>query len=874
MKSAPFVVLTGLLQTTKAILTATDVYLEIGRGTSARPYTVRPALYGTYPYETIEERVVVLTGDLCSPLTAEETAGWGSSPFILMVNRGTCSFKAKTLRAQEAGSLALIVMDDKCVCEDEQSAMCHSDGPCKSIPPMMGDDVTAPGTATIPTVLIKKQDGEFATEYLMSDHCTNFNCPAKFSFRVPAPDDRVEWELFEGSSWYPDAETYGRTSPLLDFLPYVQALGDSAYFTPHYQVFEGLPPREDCHSGMFGSCSTLCTNHGRYCAYDPDGLGVGNTGADVVAEALRRLCIWKHYSVGVDVGTGPKWWQYNLEFLNQCDNRLNYPSTYDWTCASNVMLSVGIDKAVIEDCMEESGGTVDATENTLLQNEVEAWKNAGVTHEVSSEIGVNSVAISGAVTPQKTFAAICHGILDGTWPEVCTKCASCESYMEGCVKSSEFTCGPVDGPSAQPTPSPTDGGVDDENEEEDEDGGFLPDFDIPGLPDFSHCTEGDDQVPGACSGTESWHALQAIQKFQDCSDWQLQELLPALISSIAGLQEVADECGADGDDEEDGDRLLRSLRILRSLQQNDHGRGLQTGEDVCENDFFNEDQCKSIGCCEWDGVKCESAIGSDKCVSGQTKQCTDAATAFLMNSEITPYFLDIANHPLHYCSCTSELGDSLPACVISLPGQDDVDLSMLKTVTCIMGDDCDWLEESCGPMLDLLEICLESLDCNKKCVLPIDEAEATGQNAFWCLEDENKHVDGQAMAALTLKMDEYRAACATDGEEEDEGAEGDEDMREVNPRSTSDGWALSTPTILGVLALSVIGFIAYKKVSQGGRRGARGGEGEEGVQVVTMNILRERNEGGGVYGVVSKEEEEEEVGGGTIVQATAASFEI
>ena len=73
------------------------------------------------------------------------------------------------------------------------------------------------------------------------------------------------------------------------------ALGDRAYFTPHMYVYDGV--RSHCKGTPTDSfCFNLCTKNGRYCATDPDNdLEKGVSGADVVTESLRRLCIWKNY---------------------------------------------------------------------------------------------------------------------------------------------------------------------------------------------------------------------------------------------------------------------------------------------------------------------------------------------------------------------------------------------------------------------------------------------------------------------------------------------------------------------------------------------------------------------------------------------------
>ena len=52
---------------------------------------------------------------------------------------------------------------------------------------------------------------------------------------------------------------------------------------------------------------------------DPDNdMDHGITGAEVVTEALRRICIWKHF--GEQDGVGSVYWEYITEFLGRCDS--------------------------------------------------------------------------------------------------------------------------------------------------------------------------------------------------------------------------------------------------------------------------------------------------------------------------------------------------------------------------------------------------------------------------------------------------------------------------------------------------------------------------------------------------------------------------
>ena len=39
------------------------------------------------------------------------------------------------------------------------------------------------------------------------------------------------------------------------------------------------------------------------------------------------------------------------------------------------------------------------------------------------------------------------------------------------------------------------------------------------------------------------------------------------------------------------------------------------GEEVCEGQGFNQEECEAIACCEWDAQKCWSGVGNDPCSS-------------------------------------------------------------------------------------------------------------------------------------------------------------------------------------------------------------------------------------------------------------------
>ena len=329
----------------------------------------------------------------------------------------------------------------------------------------MADDGSG-GDITIPSFLLFKQDADAMKDVLRGNPGL---LRAKMTWNTPAPDNRVEWSLYHSpteASTKHFQKVFGSES---------KGLGKHSFFTPHYAIWS----RPECIGNS--ACDGLCTNHGRYCADDPDGVG-HITGADVVRETLRRLCIWQKY--GED-GIGEKWWAYGKEFINACDNEAHparFPSLRDNSCAMQTMKKVGIDSKAIEECMKISGGTDGNGDNNLLEKEVgAAFKVCTLTrlplfrasatvlvpgpvplfygftraHSVASPffsfplqagivaypaISINTKLMFGNINNRNVFSAICAGFLDGTQPDVCSACESCSANeLEGCALTKE--CG-------------------------------------------------------------------------------------------------------------------------------------------------------------------------------------------------------------------------------------------------------------------------------------------------------------------------------------------------------------------------------------------------------------------------------------------------
>mmetsp|Transcript_29560 Transcript_29560/g.35151 ORF Transcript_29560/g.35151 Transcript_29560/m.35151 type:complete len:511 (-) Transcript_29560:225-1757(-) len=378
----------------------------------------REALFGVPPYGgAIQSLLQHANNDLCSGPLDRNTLSSPGQPFILMVDRGSCTFVQKVRNAQHSGAVAVIIADNTCQCKHVKDGCQLEEGTlCEEREPLMADDGS--GTdITVPTMLMFKQDADPIKAAL------DKGAPVRMemSWSVPNPDDHVEYDL-----WSTVTDSKSNTFQKM-WMDAQLKLGGSAAFTPHYYIYDGVKAR--CRDGNgVNLCYTLCTNEGRYCAIDPDNdLDYGISGANVVEETLRRLCIWDIY--GND-GTGPELFQYVREF-DVCDNEQEFTNE---KCISDAMARAGVEITHVNKCVAKSGGTADNKENTRLQAQMEEVENNGII--VLPVAYVNGVPIRGTLDFDVIFKAVCAGYKDGTTPDICTKCSDCHDSSA----DSEYRC--------------------------------------------------------------------------------------------------------------------------------------------------------------------------------------------------------------------------------------------------------------------------------------------------------------------------------------------------------------------------------------------------------------------------------------------------
>jgi hypothetical protein len=398
-------------------------------------YDHRDALFGLIPYGgSIQAQVYYANDTLCA--SADVHKGYPErevkngvmlpweSPFVLMVDRGDCTFVSKVRSAQRAGATAVLIADTSCLCINQETCNSENDAPCEVQEPIMANDGSG-SDISIPTFLVFKQDADPIRETLKA----NKQVRVEMTFSVPINQDSVTYEL-----WSTPLDPVSMPIEKV-FKDAALALGDKAHFEPKMYIYDGM--KAGCDQNGEDECYNLCTNSGRYCAVDPDDdLDAGLSGADVVTESLRRLCVWQVY--GENNGVGKEYWNYITEFLSRCYDPINVDLFKDETCIKGAMTRASVDSTTIDNCIKDSGGLEGDVANVILDQQLADKEQTGII--LIPSLLVNSAPIRGELSLATAFRAICSGYSRGSEPPVCDKCAMCND-VAGCISHGSCTAG-------------------------------------------------------------------------------------------------------------------------------------------------------------------------------------------------------------------------------------------------------------------------------------------------------------------------------------------------------------------------------------------------------------------------------------------------
>jgi hypothetical protein len=346
-------------------------------------------------------------------------AGLGSIPrgSVVLLQRGNCSFGTKALAAQEAGAVGVLVIDNRFLCGVDriqcglnQCFECpyyEVDDLCACNLQFMADDGGNAGSVIIPSFLIGRTDGDELLRWAVPK-ASGGGAVASLSWDLPNVEGASEYSM-----WHTADDRFARQWRE-GFEPYVQPLGSDATFIPRYFLWDG----EEIGCGVIYDCGSQCVNNDLYCSVDPDGdLDSGVTGADVVREALRQMCIYET--------TNGTWWQYTRFFSFHCfgGNEAAGPGDpFSSECSEAQMVKAGIDVGKVRDCLRSSNSSVNERigdyRNKLLERELQDIKALSLVTLPS--FLVEDVMLRGGSSPLNVLAALCASFGNrNAIPKVC-----------------------------------------------------------------------------------------------------------------------------------------------------------------------------------------------------------------------------------------------------------------------------------------------------------------------------------------------------------------------------------------------------------------------------------------------------------------------
>eukprot|EP00753_Platysulcus_tardus_P009910 PLAT245.1.p1 GENE.PLAT245.1~~PLAT245.1.p1 ORF type:complete len:506 (-),score=206.01 PLAT245.1:55-1572(-) len=334
------------------------------------------------------------------------TGGWPTEqPFILLVDRGDCHFADKSVAAEQAGAVAVIVADN--VTERYLPYLADTSG-------RTGEN------AGIPTFLIHKADGDAWKACLRGEACSDPSMLVHVTWATPNPEAVVEWELWS-TALSTEAARFIRS-----FSQTSVALKEKARFTPHTWMVDGSI--FGCDRPPFTRCGSQCTNSGRYCAFDPDGSVSSGfaSGRDVVDENLRSLCTWQLVNETYSQDYGARWWAYQNLFNEHCSQNITQDCSYDQ------MRAVGIPTGRVSACVQASGGTAhDGPVNSILQAELDLQRARRV--RAPPTLFVNGVEDIRSLTAVNVLSDICCGYAPHSQPDACSCLNTHQADLGACV---------------------------------------------------------------------------------------------------------------------------------------------------------------------------------------------------------------------------------------------------------------------------------------------------------------------------------------------------------------------------------------------------------------------------------------------------------
>jgi hypothetical protein len=386
------------------------------------------------------------------------------NPFILLVERGTCTFVKKVRNAQQLGAAAVLIADtehndlppDSSSDSDDEDVLYFDSDPHPKPDDSnhtqhenqfrLPDDGSG-NDVSIPSMMIAKKEYEEIKKIINSKPNATGIVVAEFAWHVPKFDNKVVMEL-----WSSPIDQHTKEFMASNFSAIARTFdlnemhgntheNDSYNERMNLLRFKERPVLLDgndlgCMANIMSPdepCYHLCTNGGRYCHATHHHI----VGKDIVTESLRRLCISKHYK-------SPKfYWDYIDHFSNFCSDSDYFANE---KCVEDAFKHSNIDEKKIEACFDDSGHPSKDIHNSLLQDALEMQFKRGVHKSPTVMINheQNPRTFWYGLTPRSVLAGLCETFNWGEKPHVCYACMNCGDPV-ACVNRSPMKCLQGDG---------------------------------------------------------------------------------------------------------------------------------------------------------------------------------------------------------------------------------------------------------------------------------------------------------------------------------------------------------------------------------------------------------------------------------------------
>ena len=318
---------------------------------------------------------------------------------MVVLDRGSCAFTTKALHAQNAGADAVIIVDS--MDEDLVTMDASSDDA----------SVAEASNVTVPVGLVTKATGS-VFKPILADSTKTILVTLNWTDVLPHPDARVEWELWSNSGDNCGAKCDAQKGFIRDFASAAKTLEQGGYtqFTPHYVTWLCPPGSEN-----EDYCVKQCINNGRYCCPDPDDdFEEGFSGADVVSQNLRTLCVFREANATAQPW---KWWDYVTEFETKCTMALG--TFNDASCAEAILVALSLDVDAVRSCVGDPAAN---EQNAVLENEQMAQLDDGQRGDITilPTVVINERQYRGKLSREAVLRTLCAGFGEGQTPELCS----------------------------------------------------------------------------------------------------------------------------------------------------------------------------------------------------------------------------------------------------------------------------------------------------------------------------------------------------------------------------------------------------------------------------------------------------------------------